>query len=307
MKLLFLGTPHTAVPILQAIIGSKHQVVGVISQPARKKGRGLIEEDSAVTKFAKENNIPVFTPEKFDKDFFDEKISSLGAQAGIVVAFGQIIAKDLLDVLKHGFINIHYSKLPKFRGAAPVQRSIMNGETSSAVTFFRIDEGLDTGQILKSISYEINENISSDDMLDEMNELASSEISNLIEDLAEGNIELLDQVGESSVANKLNEDDMKIDWSKSAKTIKDLIRSGTGNLNAWTTFNGKKIKIKSCSPSDLEVNISSGSIVIKDKEVYVGCADGCLVLNQIIPEGKNLMTAFSWTNGLQDKNNIKFS
>ena len=307
MKLLFLGTPQTAVPILQAIIGSKHQVVGVISQPARKKGRGLIEEDSAVTKFAKENNIPVFTPEKFDKEFFDEKIGGLGAQAGIVVAFGQIIAKDLLDVLKHGFINIHYSKLPKFRGAAPVQRSIMNGETSSAVTFFRIDEGLDTGQILKSINYEINQNISSDEMLDEMNELASAEISNLIEDLAEGNIELLDQVGESSVANKLNEDDMKIDWSRNAKTIKDLIRSGTENLNAWTMFNGKKIKIKSCSSPDLSVNIPSGNIVIKNKEVYVGCADGCLVLNQIIPEGKNLMTAFSWTNGLQDKNNIKFS
>ena len=307
MKLLFLGTPRTAVPILQAIIRSKHQVVGVISQPARKKGRGLIEEDSAVTKIAKENNIPVSTPEKFDKEFFDEKISGLGAQAGIVVAFGQIIAKDLLDVLTHGFINIHYSKLPKFRGAAPVQRSIMNGETSSAVTFFRIDEGLDTGQILKRISYEIDENISSDEMLDEMNELASSEISNLIEDLADGNIKFLDQVGESSVANKLNEDDMKIDWSRSAKTIKDLIRSGTGNLNAWTTFNGKKIKIKSCSSPDLGVNISSGNIVVENKEVYVGCADGCLVLDQIIPEGKNLMTAFSWTNGLQDKNNIKFS
>jgi methionyl-tRNA formyltransferase len=307
MKLLFLGTPETAVPILQTLIGSKHQVVGVISQPARKKGRGLIEEDSAVTTFAKENNIPVFTPEKFDKDFFDEKISGLGAQAGIVVAFGQIIAKDLIDVLKHGFINIHYSKLPKFRGAAPVQRSIMNGEKSSAVTFFRIDEGLDTGKILKSISYEIDENISSDEMLDEMNELASSEISKLIEDLADGKIKFLDQVGESSVANKLNEDDMKIDWSRSAKTIKDLIRSGTGNLNAWTTFKGKKIKIKSCTSPDLGVNVSSGNIAVKNKEVYVGCADGCLVLDQIIPEGKNLMTAFSWTNGLQDKNNIKFS
>jgi len=307
MKLLFLGTPETAVPILQTLIGSKHQVVGVISQPARKKGRGLIEEDSAVTIFAKENNIPVFTPEKFDKDFFDEKISGLGAQAGIVVAFGQIIAKDLIDVLKHGFINIHYSKLPKFRGAAPVQRSIMNGEKSSAVTFFRIDEGLDTGKILKSISYEIDENISSDEMLDEMNELASSEISKLIEDLADGKIKFLDQVGESSVANKLNEDDMKIDWSRSAKTIKDLIRSGTGNLNAWTTFKGKKIKIKSCTSPDLGVNVSSGNIAVKNKEVYVGCADGCLVLDQIIPEGKNLMTAFSWTNGLQDKNNIRFS
>ncbi len=100
---------------------------------------------------------------------------------------------------------------------------------------------------------------------------------------------------------------MKIDWSRNAKTIKDLIRSGTGNLNAWTTFNGKKIKIKSCSSPDLGVNISSGNIVVENKEVYVGCADGCLVLDQIIPEGKNLMTAFSWTNGLQDKNNIKFS
>ena len=307
MKLLFLGTPQTAVPVLQAMIESKHQVVGVISQPARKKGRGLIEEDSAVTIFARKNNIPVFTPEKFDKKFFDQKISDLGAQAGIVVAFGQIISQDLLDVLKYGFINIHYSKLPKFRGAAPVQRSIINGETSSAVTFFRIDEGLDTGQILKSISYEISEDISAEEMLDEMNELASSEISNLIEDLAEGNIKLMDQVGESSVAKKLNESDMKIDWSKSAKNIKNLIRSGTGNLNAWTTFNGKKIKIKSCSLSDLGVNIAAGNIVVENKEVYVGCADGCLVLDQIIPEGKNLMTAFSWTNGLQDKNNIRFS
>lgn len=307
MKLLFLGTPQTAVPILQAIIQSKHQVVGVISQPARKKGRGLIEEESAVSKFARLNKIPVFTPEKFDKDFFDKKISVLGAQAGIVVAFGQIIAKDLLDVLKHGFINIHYSKLPKYRGAAPVQRSVMSGETSSAVTFFRIDEGLDTGKILRSIRYEIDENISSDKMLDEMNELAAAEISNLIEDLEQGNIKLLDQVGESTIANKLNESDMKIDWSKSAKTIKDLIRSGTKSLNAWTTFNGKKIKIKSCSTSDFGLNIRLGNIVVKNKEVYVGCADGCLVLDQIIPEGKNPMSAFAWTNGLQDKNNLKFS
>jgi methionyl-tRNA formyltransferase len=307
MKLLFLGTPQSAVPILQAIIESKHQVVGVISQPARKKGRGLVEEDSAVTKFAKDNNIPVFTPDKFNKDFFLEKIAKLGAQAGLVVAFGQIIPKDLLDVLKHGFINIHYSNLPKYRGAAPVQRAIMNGETSSAVTFFQITEGLDTGPVLKSISYKVNENISSNEMLAEMNVLACSAVENLMDELEEGTIKFLEQVGESSIANKLNDDDMRIDWSRDVKSTKDLIRAGTENLYAWTIFNGKKIKVKSCSSSDQNVNIAVGQVIIESKKVYVGCAGGCLVLEQIIPEGKNLMTAFSWTNGLQDKNNIVFS
>jgi methionyl-tRNA formyltransferase len=125
MKILFLGTPDSAVPILEKLITTQHQVVGVITQPARKSGRGLDLKDSAVAEFAKQNSLNVFSPEKIDKSYFDQNLKPLDADMAIVVAFGQILSKEVLNELKFGWINIHYSLLPKFRGAAPVQRAIL--------------------------------------------------------------------------------------------------------------------------------------------------------------------------------------
>jgi methionyl-tRNA formyltransferase len=128
MKILFLGTPESAVPILKKLLTTSHQVVGVITQPPRKSGRGLDVKKSAVADFATQSGLKLFSPEKIDKEYFDQNLKSLGADMAIVVAFGQILKKDVLSELKFGWVNIHYSLLPKYRGAAPVQRAILQGE-----------------------------------------------------------------------------------------------------------------------------------------------------------------------------------
>ena len=245
MKLLFLGTPQSAVPILEALIASSHEVVGVVSQPARKSGRGQDIQDSAVTTFAIENKIPTFSPEKIDQNYFDTHLKPLDAKVAIVVAFGQILDRSILNSLIHGWLNIHYSKLPKYRGAAPVQRAIMKGDRNSGITIFHIDEGLDTGPILAQYDYVIDESFDTQRVLNDMNDLGSKKIIDVLDSIAGKSISLSPQQGETNSANKINESDMKIDWTMGATDIKNLIRSGTRNNCAWTIFQGQKIKIVS--------------------------------------------------------------
>ncbi len=307
MKLLFLGTPQSAIPILEALIASSHEVVGVVSQPARKSGRGQDIQDSAVTTFAIENKIPTFSPEKIDQNYFDTHLKPLDAKVAIVVAFGQILDRSILNSLIHGWLNIHYSKLPKYRGAAPVQRAIMNGDRNSGITIFQIDEGLDTGPILAQYEYVIDESFDTQRVINDMNDLGSKKIIDVLDSIAGKSITVTPQQGETISANKINESDMKIDWNMGATDIKNLIRSGTRNNCAWTIFQGQKIKIVSCTHIQNTTELTPGHIVIMSKKIQISCGSGELLIDQVIPEGKKQMDAYSWINGIQDKKDLVFS
>jgi len=307
MKLLFLGTPQSAVPILEALIASSHEVVGVVSQPARKSGRGQDIQDSAVTTFAIKNKIPTFSPEKIDQDYFDNYLNQLDAKVAIVVAFGQILDRSILDSLEYGWLNIHYSKLPKYRGAAPVQRAIMNGDGNSGITIFQIDEGLDTGPILAQYDYVIDDSFGTQRVLNDMNDLGSKKIIDVLDSIDSKSITVTPQQGETSSANKINESDMKIDWTKEASEIKNLIRSGTRNNCAWTIFQGQKIKIVSCAQIQNTTELNPGHIVIVNKKIQISCGSVQLIIDQVIPEGKKQMDAYSWVNGIQDKKDLVFT
>jgi methionyl-tRNA formyltransferase len=307
MKILFLGTPDSAVPILEKLITTQHQVVGVITQPARKSGRGLDLKDSAVAEFAKQNSLNVFSPEKIDKSYFDQNLKPLDADMAIVVAFGQILSKEVLNELKFGWINIHYSLLPKFRGAAPVQRAILIGEKETGISFFAIEEGLDTGSIIKSYPYQLSDSATTDSVLQELNVMATQKIEEIITGIQNGSFEPVKQSGEVSTAPKLNEMDLRIDWNELSSEINSKVRAGNKRLSAWTTIADSKIKILSISESTLEEKIDHGQIRVINKIVNVGCKNGSLIINEVIPEGKKQMDAYSWINGFQDKSDLRFS
>ena len=307
MKILFLGTPDSAVPILEKLITTQHQVVGVITQPARKSGRGLDLKDSAVAEFAKQNSLNVFSPEKIDKSYFDQNLKPLDADMAIVVAFGQILSKEVLNELKFGWINIHYSLLPKFRGAAPVQRAILIGEKETGISFFAIEEGLDTGSIIKSYPYQLSDSATTDSVLQELNVMATQKIEEIITGIQNGSFEPVKQLGEVSTAPKLNEMDLRIDWNELSSEINRKVRAGNKRLSAWTTIADSKIKILSISERSLEGKIEHGQIKVINKIVNVGCKNGSLIINEVIPEGKKQMDAYSWINGFQDKSDLRFS
>jgi methionyl-tRNA formyltransferase len=307
MKILFLGTPDSAVPILEKLITTQHQVVGVITQPARKSGRGLDLKDSAVAEFAKQNSLNVFSPEKIDKSYFDQNLKPLDVDMAIVVAFGQILSKEVLNELKFGWINIHYSLLPKFRGAAPVQRAILIGEKETGISFFAIEEGLDTGSIIKSYPYQLSDSATTDSVLQELNVMATQKIEEIITGIQNGSFEPVKQSGEVSTAPKLNEMDLRIDWNELSSEINRKVRAGNKRLSAWTTIADSKIKILSISESTLEEKIDHGQIRVINKIVNVGCKNGSLIINEVIPEGKKQMDAYSWINGFQDKSDLRFS
>ena len=307
MKILFLGTPDSAAPILKKLITSQHQVVGVITQPARKSGRGLDLKESAVAEFAKQKSLKVFSPEKIDKEYFDQNLRPLDADMAIVVAFGQILSKEVLNELKFGWINIHYSLLPKFRGAAPVQRAILKGEKETGISFFAIEEGLDSGPIVKSYPYTLSDTSTTDSVLQDLNALATQKLEEILTGIQNGSIEPVEQIGEIVLAPKINEMDLRIDWNDLSSEINKKVRAGNKRLSAWTTIADSKIKILSISESILEDKIDHGQIKVINKNVNVGCKNGSLIINEVIPEGKKQMDAYSWINGFQDKSDLRFS
>ena len=307
MKILFLGTPQSAVPILETLSNSDHQVVGVVSQPARKKGRGQDLTESEVSAYAKSNKLPIFTPEKITKEYFDKHLVELKADIAIVVAFGQILPQDILDKIKFGWVNIHFSVLPDLRGAAPIQRAIMQGQTDLGVTIFKIDEGLDTGPIISQILYKRESSSNYQKTLYDLTEIAANNIVSILKKYELGQLKTTKQTGYASTAAKIDDKEMQIKWSDRSENIINLVNAGSYNLCAWTNLKLSKIKILEIEKSDEIVDLKPGEILVKNKMVLVGCGEGVIVLKQIIPEGKKQMDAFSWINGIQDKSNLYFS
>ena len=307
MKILFLGTPQSAVPILETLSNSDHQVVGVVSQPARKKGRGQDLTESEVSAYAKSNKLPIFTPEKITKEYFDKHLVELKADIAIVVAFGQILPQDILDKIKFGWVNIHFSVLPDLRGAAPIQRAIMQGKTDLGVTIFKIDEGLDTGTIISQILHKRESSTNYQKTLHDLTEIAANNIVSILKKYELGQLKTTKQTGYASTAAKIDDKEMQIKWSDRSENIINLVNAGSYNLCAWTNLKLSKIKILEIEKSDEIVDLKPGEILVKNKMVLVGCGEGVIVLKQIIPEGKKQMDAFSWINGIQDKSILYFS
>ncbi|CZR80718.1 Methionyl-tRNA formyltransferase [Clostridioides difficile] len=299
MKIVFMGTPDIAVPCLQKIIDEKYEILGVVTQPDKPKGRGKKLGMSPVKELAIENNIPVYQPVKArDKEFID-KIKSLNPDVIVVVAFGQILPKEILEIPKLGCINVHVSLLPKYRGAAPINWVIINGEEKTGVTTMYMDEGLDTGDMILKTEVNLDENITAGELHDKMMNIGAETLKETLRLIEEGNAPREVQNHEEfSYAPIMNKSLGNIDFSKSAREIHNLVRGVNPWPSAYTTYNDVIMKVWKTKVLDEKSTKDVGTIIDVSKDgIKVSTIDNVLLIEEIQMPNKNRMLVGEYIKG----------
>ncbi|HCJ2904514.1 TPA: methionyl-tRNA formyltransferase [Clostridioides difficile] len=299
MKIVFMGTPDIAVPCLQKIIDEKYEILGVVTQPDKPKGRGKKLGISSVKELAIENNIPVYQPVKArDKEFID-KIKSLNPDVIVVVAFGQILPKEILEIPKLGCINVHVSLLPKYRGAAPINWVIINGEEKTGVTTMYMDEGLDTGDMILKTEVNLDENITAGELHDKMMNIGAETLKETLRLIEEGNAPREVQNHEEfSYAPIMNKSLGNIDFSKSAREIHNLVRGVNPWPSAYTTYNDVIMKVWKTKVLDEKSTKDVGTIIDVSKDgIKVSTIDNVLLIEEIQMPNKKRMLVGEYIKG----------
>ncbi len=303
MNIVFMGTPEFALPTLKALHSSKHFVQAVVTQPDRPKGRGRELQAPPIKQFALREGITVFQPEKASSKEFVEVLNQLKPDLIIVIAYGQILRENLLNVPKNFCMNIHASLLPKYRGAAPINWAIINGETETGVTTMRMDRGLDTGDMLLKKVVSINWNDTAKELHDTLAYEGGQLTLKTLDALENKSIEFIPQNDEdSSYAPKLSKDNGLVSWEKKSIEIYNLIRGVQPWPGAFTFLNNKRLGLLRVEISDGLSDDLPGAIArVSDFGIEVGTGDGRIIIKELRLEGKKPMSAKSFLQG----NNIK--
>lgn len=301
LNIIFAGTPDFAARHLDALLPSRHNVVGVFTQPDRPAGRGNKVTASPVKQLAEQHGLPVFQPGSLRPEENQQLVATLNADVMVVVAYGLILPAPVLAMPRLGCINVHGSLLPKWRGAAPIQRSLWAGDSETGVTIMQMDEGLDTGDMLYKLSCPIDATDTSATLYNKLAELGPEGMLNTLEQLAEG-IAVPEVQDEAlvSYAEKLSKEEAKLDWSLSAAQLERCIRA----FNPWPVsyFTIEDLSVKVWSASILpHVDKQPGEILQADKQgIQVATADGVLNIEMLQPAGKKAMTAQDLLNSRRD-------
>lgn len=300
MRIVFLGTPPFAVPSLEAIVRAEHTVVAVYTQPDRPKGRGNQLAESAVKASAKSLGLPVLQPERIRRPEPFETLRGFEADMMVVVGYGQIIPQSIIDLPRYGILNVHGSLLPKYRGAAPIQWAIANGERETGVTIMQIDAGLDTGDMLRKGIMEIGPDETAPELGSRLAELGAALLLETIAEIANGTAHPERQNdAEATYAPILKKEDGAVNWALSAATVYNRLRGFTPWPGAYTHFRGMPLTIASARPGQ-EVNLTPGELRVEKRSLLVGCGDSSsLELLEVQPAGKKRMSVESFINGYQ--------
>lgn len=291
MRLAFAGSPEAALPTLDWIAQSEHQLVRVFSQPDRPSGRGKKVLPTPVSQWAEENQYPIVKAERaLELAQYLEDIDCV-----VTVGYGILLPEEILEIPTHGFINLHFSLLPHWRGAAPVQRAIANQDTVSGVTVFLLDSGMDTGPIYTSARFALDSDITSDELLHELSLIGPEQIDIALSMIERGVAPKAQSQSQASLAPKLSRQEGRVNWNSDAATISAHIRAFTSNPGAWTTLRGQVIKIE--SPEIADFSLEPGLIEVRDRALFVGTATSALSIATCIPQGKSRMAARDWING----------
>ena len=285
LKIGFMGTPSFAVPILNSLIKDNYHIEFVYTQSGRPAGRGLRKKNSEIYEVAKTKNINIRVPEKLDHEEINF-ISNKEIDIIIVAAYGLILPERILKIPKYGCLNVHASLLPKWRGAAPIQRSIMAGDKKTGISYMLMDKGLDTGPVILQKETQIGENDNFLKVHDSLSLIASQTISETILKFIEGKLATKEQNDDiASYADKIEKHETKIDWNLTAKEIRNLIYSLSPLPGAWTiTKEGKRLKILSAS-----IEETKGEIAVLGENQILGCGQSSLKIKEVKPEGKKIM------------------
>lgn len=300
MRICIAATPRVAVPTLDALFESGHQIISVITRPDAPAGRGRNLKSSAVSDWANSNKVQLHKPESI------EEISILVAQCDLVITigFGLLLPEKVLNIPKFGFINLHFSLLPRWRGAAPVQRALEAGDHTTGVTVFKLDAGMDTGPIYTSIPFDISPTTNTPDLLENLASLGVQAVLDTISLIESGQSPKIQSKEGATRANKLTSEEAQIDWSKDSVAIVNKVRAFYPNPGAWSTFREVKIKIDAATIN--ESILKPGEVALQGKTVLVGTGDGAIELLTVKPAGKSSMSAGAWANGQHLLSNEKF-
>lgn len=299
MKIVFMGTPDFAVPTLENLIESDHEVIGVITQPDKPKGRGGAVQYPPVKETALANDIPVYQPKKVKDPVFIKTLEEMAPDVIVVVAFGQILSKSILNLPKYGCLNVHASLLPKLRGSAPIQWAIINGEKETGVTAMYMDVGIDTGDMLKKVVIPIEEKETGGSLHDKLAVLGGPLILSVLEELEAGTAVREKQDDSlSSHVKMLDKELGNIKWDMEAVEIERLIRGLNPWPSSYTFLSGKMLKIWAADVIDIDYEAENGKIVDINKEgIVVSTAKGALVIRELQLQGKKRMNVDAFLRG----------
>ena len=292
MRLGVAATPEVALPTLNWIKTSGHTLVRVISQPDKPTGRGQEMNSSPVSQWAKLNSTELVNPTTvgdIDKALLDLDLL-------ITIGYGRILPGATLSIPKFGCINLHFSLLPKYRGAAPVQRAIQAGETESGVTVFALDPGMDTGPIYSSITVPIPPTMRSYELLEQLSVVGVEAVKDALIAIESG-VAPVAQTGEASMAAKINREEAKLDWNSTAHALINKIRAFYPQPQAWTIFRGQPLKISLAKISESDLILQPGELRVVGNECCIGTNDAVLVLQRLTPAGKKEISALDWSRG----------
>ena len=304
MRIIFAGTPDFAVAALSKIHNSNHQVVAVYCQPDRPKGRGKVLTSCPVKNYALENKLPVIQPEDFSNEQNHKKLISLKPELIVVAAYGQILSKQVLELPKFGCLNIHASLLPRWRGAAPIERAILAGDTETGISIMQMNEGLDTGDILLTRKLPISNFETSDSLTESLSIMGGDLIVDALDQLPDLTLTSQDH-SKAVYAHKIVKTEASIDWNQSAESISLMIRAFNprpiAQSNAYAKeFKDKVIRIIEAEAISKESNKSPGIVIEQNKEVcFIATGTGILSLKRVQLSGKNVVSIKDFNNAYQ--------
>lgn len=293
MRLCVAATPKVAIPTLDYLLLSNHELISVITQPDRPSGRGQKSRESEVSQWAAQNNVTCHKPQGEQETL----AALIDADLLLTIGYGVILPTSVISLPTHGSINLHFSLLPRWRGAAPVQRAIEAGDSVSGVTVFALDEGMDTGPIYSEKRFALDADITSDELLNELADLGVEAVAQTLTLIEQGVRPHAQSLEGATRAMKISKGDAQIDWNQSAEVISQKIRAFTSNPGAWTNFRESTLKV--FTPTITDFPLPPGELLLKEKKLYIGTATSALEIGEVQPSGKALMPASSWVNGVR--------
>ncbi|MGE0299844.1 methionyl-tRNA formyltransferase [Pseudonocardia sp.] len=300
MRLLFAGTPEAAVPSLRALLASRHEVVGVLTRPDAPAGRGRRLVRSPVGALADEAGLPVFTPRRPSEPGFLDTLRELAPDCCAVVAYGALIRREALDVPPHGWVNLHFSLLPAWRGAAPVQAAVRHGDEITGATTFRLEEGLDTGPTFGVVTEPIRFTDTAGELLRRLAESGARLLVATMDGLEDGTLQAVPQPADGvSHAGKVTAEDARVDWATPPLVLDRLVRSVTPDPGAWTTFRGQRLGLGPLRPLVEGPELKPGELRAEKRRVLVGTVGSPMELGEVRPVGRRAMPAADWARGVR--------
>ncbi|MEV6665928.1 methionyl-tRNA formyltransferase [Streptomyces nigra] len=301
MKLVFAGTPEVAVPALDALIASgRHEVAAVVTRPDAQAGRGRRMVASPVAERAAEAGIEVLKPAKPKDPEFLERLREIAPDCCPVVAYGALLPRVALDIPAHGWVNLHFSLLPAWRGAAPVQHAIMAGDEITGASTFLIEEGLDSGPVYGTVTEEIRPTDTSGDLLTRLAFAGAGLLAATMDGIEDGTLKAVPQPADGvTLAPKVNVEDAHIDWSAPSLRVDRVVRGCTPAPGAWTTFRGERLKLIQVQPVPGRDDLAPGELAAGKNNVYVGTGSYAVELLWVQAQGKKPMRAADWARGVR--------